>query len=417
MRSKPMLTLTARYIFPVEGPPIPDGRLTIAEGRVARLDEARAGPEPDIDLGNVAITPGFVNAHTHLELDPIAPVDGLPEDEVDWLRRLVEGRRASRPGSGVEAAGRNVRACVAAGTTLVADITTAGQSWEAVAAAPLRGVVFAELIGLNRLRGIETSGLAFEWLSTVRTDDPSAKTRPGLSPHAPYSTAGWLYHRAASSRLPLSTHLAEMPEEAELLRTRGGRLRQFLEDLGAWDDDWEPIGDRPADYIRRGELRQADWLVAHGNYFDPDEFWQLRPEAAPDRQRVSVAYCPRTHARFGHSSHPYRAMLDRGIVVCLGTDSLASSPTLSLLDEIRFLHGIDGSASGELLLTMATLFGAWALRSEGFAGSLKPGKSADLAVVAMPDRDEADPYRLILESDRPVVATMFQGRFVHGPWG
>ena len=65
---------------------------------------------------------------------------------------------------------------------------------------------------------------------------------------------------------------------------------------------------------------------------------------------------------------------------------------------------------------MATLFGAWALRSESYAGSLKLGKSADLAVVALPDRDEDDPYRLLLESDRPVVATMFQGEFVHGPW-
>ena len=65
---------------------------------------------------------------------------------------------------------------------------------------------------------------------------------------------------------------------------------------------------------------------------------------------------------------------------------------------------------------MATLFGAWALRSDHVAGSLKPGKSADLAVVALPDRDEPDPHRLLLESDRPVVATMFGGEFVHGPW-
>jgi len=412
-----MRTLAARYVFPVEGPPIPEGRVSIADGRIVRVGPAGEGPGADLDLGNVAITPGFVNAHTHLELVPIARASAEgPEDEVDWLRRLIEARRGGGSGAGREAAGRNVRASVAAGTTLLADITTAGQSWEPVAAAPLRGVVFAELVGLNRLRGLETSAGAFDWLATVRTDDPSAKTRPGLSPHAPYSTAGWLYHRAASSKLPLTTHLAEMPEESELLETRGGRLRRFLEDLGAWDDDWEPIGTRPADYVRRGDLRQADWLIAHGNYIEPEDFWQLRPEAAPEDHRVAVAYCPRTHARFGHAPHPYRAMLARGIVVCLGTDSLASAPTLGILDEVRALHRIDGSASGELLLTMATLFGAWALRSEAIAGSLKPGKSADLAMVALPDRDEADPYGLLLESDRPVVATMFRGEFVHGPW-
>ena len=65
---------------------------------------------------------------------------------------------------------------------------------------------------------------------------------------------------------------------------------------------------------------------------------------------------------------------------------------------------------------MATLFGAWALRAETTTGSLKPGKSADLAIVALPDRDEPDPYNLLLDSDLPVVGTVFEGDFVAGRW-
>jgi cytosine/adenosine deaminase-related metal-dependent hydrolase len=205
-----------------------------------------------------------------------------------------------------------------------------------------------------------------------------------------------------------------MPEEAELLAQRTGPLRTFLEELGAWDDDWEPVGPRPGDYVRRGDLKSADWVIAHGTYFEPSEFWQLRPEAAPDGQRVAIAFCPRTHARFGHSPHPYRAMLERGVVVCVGTDSLASSPTLGILDEIRFLHRRDPSLGGSLLLTMATLFGAWALRCETIVGSLKAGKSADLTVIALPDRDETDPHNLLLDSEEPVVATLFEGECVSG---
>jgi cytosine/adenosine deaminase-related metal-dependent hydrolase len=207
-----------------------------------------------------------------------------------------------------------------------------------------------------------------------------------------------------------------MPEELRLLQHRDGPLRRFLEDLDAWDDDWEPIGPRPADYIRRGELRRADWIIAHGTYLEPDDFWQLRPEAAPEGHRVAVAFCPRTHARFGHAAHPYRALLERGAIVCIGTDSLASSDSLSVLDELRFLHGRDESLSGELLLNMATLFGAWALRADTTTGSLKPGKSADLAIVSLPDRDERDPYALLLESDLPVIGTVFEGDFVSGKW-
>ncbi len=207
-----------------------------------------------------------------------------------------------------------------------------------------------------------------------------------------------------------------MPEELRLLESQDGPMRRFLEEIGAWDDEWEPIGPRPADYIRRGDLRNADWLIAHGNYLEPDDFWQLRPEAAPDGHRVAVAFCPRTHARFGHAAHPYRAMLERGVIVCLGTDSLASCESLSILDELRFLHRRDESLSGSLLLTMATLFGAWALRAETTTGSLKPGKSADLAIVALPDCHEADPFRLLLESNLPVVGTVFEGDLVAGSW-
>ena len=65
---------------------------------------------------------------------------------------------------------------------------------------------------------------------------------------------------------------------------------------------------------------------------------------------------------------------------------------------------------------MATLFGAWALRAETTTGSLKAGKSADLAIVALPDRDDEDPFSLVLESDLPVLGTVFEGDFVSGRW-
>jgi len=403
-------TLAARYLFPVEGAPIADGYLTVREGRIAEIGPA-LGRSADLDLGNVAITPGFVNAHTHLELSALEDDEpASPVDQVDWLQRVISQRRENSPEAIQATVSRNLAEALAAGTTTLGDITTAGASWPAIARAPIRAVVFAELIGLKRQRGLDTSHDAWQWISSIRPEDQiTACSKPGLSPHAPYSTAGWLYHQAADSRLPLTTHLAEMPEEIELLERGNGRLKAFLKDLGAWDDEWEPIGPRPADFIRRGELRKADWLIAHGNYLPPEDFWQLRGEAGLEGQRVAVAYCPRTHARFGHAPHPFRAMLERGVVVCIGTDSLASTPTLSVLDELRFLRQIDPSLGGELLLTMGTLFGAWALRAETVTGSLKPGKTADLAVIELPDRESDDPYSLLFESDRPVLKTVFDG--------
>ena len=410
-------TLGTRWVFPVEGSPMPDALVAIVDGRIATI-RAHQRHSAETDLGNSAILPGFVNAHTHLELSALEPhpadASGV-EDEIAWLARVIAQRRGLAEGEPGRRIARNLQEAIASGTTLIADTTTNGLSWPFLAAAPIRSVVFTEILGLKRSRGMETLEKAYGWMGSIRPESQVvACARPGLSPHAPYSTAGWIYERAAASRVPLSTHLAEMPEELELLETRGGRLRGFLEDLGAWEEGWEPISPRPADYVRKGALRQSDWVIAHGTYLDPECFWQLRPESAPADQRVAVAFCPRTHARFGHRPHPYRAILETGGIVCLGTDSLASTPSLSILDEARFLHRSDPSLSGELLLAMATLFGAWALRAEMVTGSLKPGKSADLAVVPLPDREASDPHDLVLNSDAPVLATMFEGKFVGG---
>ena len=326
------LTLAARYVFPVEGPPIADGLLTIESGRIASVGprDGRTGrPRPRQRRRSL---PGFVNAHTHLELSPGRRPAGAtdPRTRSAWLRRVID-QRAGGPGRGAprrRSAGTSRRA-LAAGTTLLADTTTAGLSWDQVAAAPVRAVVFAELIGLKRDRGLQTNDEAWAWIGTVGPEaQVAACARPGLSPHAPYSTVGLALparrRRAGCRSRPT---WPRCPRSWSCWRPATGPLRGFLEDLGAWDDDWEPIGPRPADYVRKGDLRKADWLIAHGTYLDPSEFWQLRPEAAPDGHRVAVAYCPRTHARFGHAPHPYRAMLERGVVVCLGTDSLASAPT------------------------------------------------------------------------------------------
>ncbi len=277
----PQLTLAARYVFPVEGAPIAGGHVSIDRGRIAAVKPGKRA-RPDVDLGNVAILPGFVNAHTHLELSSIdGPATGV-EEEIQWLGRVISQRRGGSLDLLRQAVETNVKSAISAGTTLIADTTSAGLSWPTIAEAPIRAVVFSEVIGLKRSRGIETVKNAFEWLASIKPETQViACSRPGLSPHAPYSTAGWIYQRAATAGLPLSTHLAEMPEELQLLERRDGPLRRFLEDLGAWDDEWEPLGSRPSDYVRKGDLRKADWVIAHGNYLDPEDYWQLRPEAAP----------------------------------------------------------------------------------------------------------------------------------------
>ena len=411
-----MRTIAARWIFPGTNPPIADGRITLEGERIVRVGGADPKYPVDLDLGAVAILPGFVNAHTHLELGPI-PWDEAsgPEDEVAWLKRVIRSRGDRAPEAVAALIQRNIQDALAAGTTALADITTAGQSWDAVASAPVWGIVHAEILGLSRARSLQTYEAAVAWLNgIVGRHQDWEKTRPGLSPHAPYSTSGWLYWEASESGLPLTTHLGELPEERAFLRDRTGPLRQFVEELGAWTDEWQPIGPSPINYLLPTPAgARFGWIIAHGNIFEPAEFARLvTPPDATVGQRVAVAYCPRTHARFGHPPHPFRAMLDAGVVVCLGTDSLASTPSLSILDEVRFLHRQHPDLPGEVLLRMATLNGAWAMGIDDQTGSLEPGKSADLVVLKLGSND--DPYQGWLEDESAPISTIFRGKILSG---
>lgn len=163
-----MFTIQARYVFPVEGEPIENGCVTIEGPRIGWVGSANQRPG-DLDLGNVAITPGFVNAHTHLELAPLPGNARSHEvvDELTWLRRVIAYRHGVNEASLTSNATENVRASIAAGTTFLADTTTAGLSWGPVAAASLRAVVFAEVIGLHRDRGLMTDAAAWKWLGSI----------------------------------------------------------------------------------------------------------------------------------------------------------------------------------------------------------------------------------------------------------
>ena len=413
-------TIAARWIFPGTSPPIRDGRISIQGGKIVRVGGDDPAVAVDLDLGDVAIIPGFVNAHIHLELDSL-PWDEAngPENQIAWLGRVIRSRGNSSPPMVSDLIHLNLQRVIEAGTTALGDITTAGQSWQAVAGAPVWGTVFTEVLGLSATRSHQTWQTATDWLAGLASTDPDAQTRPGLSPHAPYSTAGWLYHAAAERGLPLATHLGELPAEREFLTQQSGPLRQFVQSLGAWAEGWRPMGSSPVDYLDADtRVSRADWIVAHGNIFEPPEFARLRPLSDDlGARRVAVAYCPRTHARFGHPPHPFRAMLDAGVMVCLGTDSLGSTPTLSILDEVRFLHQHHPDVPGATLLRMATSHGAWALRLDSRTGSLEPEKSADLAVLGLKEFTQSDdPHQLWLDDPRAPLATMFRGQFVAGPW-
>lgn len=361
-----------------------------------------------IDWGKAIIMPGLVNSHTHLELTLLAERIRQTGSFVDWLYQVVQERRKWTPEQYAESVRAGAAMALRSGTTLLADISSSGFSRRALVPERLRKAVFEEAVALAPERAAETVADVERRLQEA---EPDPLTTLGVSPHAPYSVSPRLYRElsalARRREIPLATHAAETREELEFLESGTGPFAGFLGSLGAMPAGWAPPKLDPIPFLEvLGVLEQAPLLV-HCNYLDAHAM------AIIQRTHSSVAFCPRSHAYFGHENHPVRQCLDLGINVALGTDSLASNASLSMLDEMRFLSRTRRDLKCEEIFRMATLNGATALNLGRVLGRIRRGYWADLTVLRLPD--EAGGRNLltqILEGAGECIATIVKGEIV-----
>ena len=408
MSEQAVTLLRAAWVAPMTGDVLPDAGVAFAGGRIVAVgsfsDVHRAWPGAVVqDIGRVVLLPGLVNAHTHLELSHCS-AGATPTTFVDWVLSLPSRIGPTRDFAGAACAG--AMQSLRFGVTCVGDISQHAHATRPVLRdGPLRVVSFGEALGIGGGRG------KFDTL-LERATDRSAESdflRIGISPHAPYSVDANNYRRVvALSRkygFPLCTHLAENTFEREFLTSQTGPFRDVLEALGSWEDGIPTVAGSAVGFARQIGLLDLPSLLAHVNDCDDADLNDLAAG------RASVVWCPRTHAYFGHRPHRWRDMLARGVNVCVGTDSLASSPDLNPVEDLRLIHRAHPDVSPHMLWSMVTTRAARALGLHHELGTLSVAHHADL--VAFPVSTD-DPLTELLE--RPVlpVATWVGGKRVCG---
>ena len=401
-----MLLLSARYVVSTPSSVLTDAAVVVDDHRIVAVGSTSQllsqYPHCErLDLPDCCLLPGLVNAHTHLELSAFKEQVPFRGEFTDWVRTLKQVR-AQWDGKLSEVLAEACWQSLRGGVTTVGDISFHHQAWKYLIDQPIRKVCFGEIFGLTMEMERAMEDLQ-KWVSETRTSD---LLKLGLSPHAPYSAGPALYEATArlarQHQLALTTHLAETREEIQFLQSATGPWRTYLNEINKWDGSFKPPGKTPVRYFLDLDLSDQSVLLAHVNYITDEEL-----EALAGRSH-SVVFCPRTHHFFGHQNHPYRQTLDCGINVCLGTDSLASNHSLSLLDEMRFLHENHPDLAPSLIFKMATLNGATALHWEQSIGSLTPDKEADLVAIAL-QNPENNPLADILQSVNQPQLVMVQG--------
>ena len=391
-----MIRYHAAWILPISEPPIRDGWFAVDRGRVVALGAAGKRVLSDgaqvVNLGDVAVLPGLVNAHTHLELSYLRDEVPPASQFVTWVRGVIQARRQHPdPGAGeiLDAVDRALAEAVACGTAIVGDISNTLVTFEPLTRSSLAAVVFYELIGFN---APDPEGMVAHACRELEALAPTERVRASLAAHAPYSVAPLVLRaiRQAVDRdpfAPCSIHLSESAEEVEFIRSGGGPWRALLEELGSWDPAWVPPGGTPVQFLDESGFLDGRVLAVHGVQMSTADLDRLVARG------TTLVTCPRSNGHTGAGAPPIEDFYNYGVRVAIGTDSLASSPDLNVFAELATMRALAPTVSAPALLDSATRQGARALGFDADFGTIEPGKLARLLAVNVPaDTGDVEEY-------------------------
>lgn len=388
---------TAPLVVPVSRPPILNGAVAVEGDTIARVGSravlVAAYPDAEVREWEGTLVPGLVNAHTHLQYTSFARVGAETHPSyVHWSESFVQEYEARRDEDWAATARAGIEAGLRAGVTAFGDVVTDEMAMTALTDAGVAGVAYYEIIGVP----LETwQEEVKERVTTILTSThTSAAFRVGLSPHTPYTVDEPVLIDAADLArqfgVRLHVHLAEVDSEDAYYRTGTGPLvDRITMRVGR---PWSVVarggsGMGAAEYARHCGLLGPDSHMAHGVYLDKQGRDIL------DRAGTYVALCPRSNLTVGGDPPPVADYLRENRPIAVGTDSLGSSQSLDLLEDVALLAKLARDAGYEeadledRLLRAATLGGASALGLEDVVGTLEPGKRADFAAF---DVDSVD---------------------------
>ncbi len=356
-----------------------DGDRILAVGPRAAVEE-RFGAGERLEA---VILPALVNAHLHLELSHmagrVAGGEGLPS----WIHLFISARALPRPEEeAAQAMIMSAEDMARAGVGAVGDVSNTLGSVAPLAAAGMAGTVYHEVFGVTPAR-IEAA------LAGARAAREACAPAPGLrialSPHAVYSTHGATLGQLLAAG-PASIHLAEDPAERALCATGTGDFARMFTSLGA------PRSLRPR--ARSAVAFVAEHLAPHHlavHCVDVDE----DDVALLARTGATVVLCPRSNRYIVGKLPPVAALLAAGVPLAIGTDSLASCPSLAPLADLALLRRELPELPAATLLPLA-----WNGPAVGapHVGALVPGAAPGVLAAPLGRARVEDPFDFVVST-------------------
>lgn len=277
----------------------------------------------------------LTNAHTHLELGWLAEFcpDSGGRDFVPWLLETEEQRRKLTAMACFvetrfrEAANAGIEALIEAGTTHIADVSTTGSSVHPLFASGLQGIVYIEATGQYPEQADRALAMARYVIDEARPKERNGM-RIGLALRSPFAVHPALWKKAVDyariEQLPVCVHIAESPAEYSWMTSDTGPAADLYRDQGM------PLSSSrksPVRFLEDMGALELQPLLVHGVQVDEEDVKRIKASGS------KVVHCPRSNTRLHCGRMPLELYLRHDVPVYLGTESLASSPSLDVREE------------------------------------------------------------------------------------
>jgi len=379
-----MIAHVSKWVLPVSGPPIRDGAVVVkgdriqAVGPAAEILDGFTGLICEHEAG--AILPGLVNCHVHLEFSALAGRVAPQERWEDWLEATLAAYGALTPGEVEAGIAGAIDASRRSGTVLVGEVTNTGASWPHLENGPLSYHLFYECLGFH----LREDFILPEVFPFFGRPEVAAAAWISAAAHAPYSVSAALFRAVdawnAERQGLQMVHLAESQAELDFLASGSLFFEGLLKRRGRWVPEFRSPGVSPPAYLHHLEFLGPRTLAVHGAWLSPADCELLAATG------TWLVLCPRANRYTGAGLPPVPDLLNAGVNLALGTDSLAGNWDLNLFGEMLWLRQNFPAYPGDLWLRLGTLNGAQALERDRELGSIEPGKQAALGFLPLAGR-------------------------------
>ncbi len=371
-----MKYFSAQYLFTNTGLPVKRGIITTEDdGTIISVDDSggKLAEHHSVEFHNGIIVPGFVNCHCHLELsylkNEIAKGSGL----VDFLRAVNSLRNTIDKdiNSAIREADSEM---FKEGVVLCADICNNDSTFN------LKKVSKIRYISLLEVFGIDPSRAEFRMNEILQLAEKAKQMDlpQWIVPHAFYSISIPLFrliNKHTETNKVTSIHFMESSEEVTFFEARSGKLMDYYKEFMPSFSEFQMVR-IPTESLREVVSTSGNLILVHNTCATREVINDLK-----SRRDIYWCLCPKSNLYIEQKMPPVGLLAGEGCNIVIGTDSLSSNSSLSIIDELKTIQEHFPSISLETTIGWATINGAKALGEESQYGSIEPGKKPGLVLL------------------------------------